>query len=109
MEFWEGAILVIGGIWLVGRMSRASKSSPLNSVSVSASALGTVGPQGNTVATNTDGSSSLIAGEPLTPSAPQIPVNKTVSVNPVTSAPIRSPVLANPVLKAQPKTRVLDL
>jgi hypothetical protein len=69
MEFWEGAILVVGGLWLVGRMSRASASMP---PVLSKAAAGTVTPTGNTTATNTDGSSVLVAGEPLSGSAPAL-------------------------------------
>lgn len=93
MEIWEAAVLIVGGVWLVGRMARNSPTSPLNQIAPSVSAVGTVGPQGNTTATNTDGSSSLIAGEPLTPSAPPLFVPRTVSVNAPGTAIARSPIV----------------
>ena len=68
MEFWEGAILVVGGLWLVGRMSRSSTAKPV----LSQAAAGTVTATGNTTATNTDGSSVLVAGEPLSGIAPPL-------------------------------------
>jgi hypothetical protein len=95
MEFWEGAVLIVGGLWLVGRMSRASATHPLNAKPASISALGTVGPQGNTVATNTDGSTSLIAGEPLTPMAPPLSIAKQVNVNAPSTPVVRSPIVAH--------------
>jgi hypothetical protein len=96
VKVWEAAILIIGGLWLVGRMARASASSPLNKVST-VSAVGTVGPQGNTVATNEAGTSYLIAGEPLTPAGPPILPPIMIGSDPVTSLPVRAPVVPRPV------------
>jgi hypothetical protein len=93
VKFWEAAILIVGGVWLVGRMARASSSSPLNKIVPSVSALGTVGPAGNTVATNQAGTSSLIAGEPLTPAGPSIMPPLTIGTEPVSALPIRTPVV----------------
>jgi hypothetical protein len=102
VEFWEGAILVIGGVWLVGTMARKSATSPINKATTSIVAAGTVTSAGNTIATNTDGSTSLIAGEQLGPSAPSILVNKTVSVN----AP-STPVVNPPIAVASPLRSIL--
>jgi hypothetical protein len=97
MELWEGVILVAGGLWLVGRMSRNSKTHPVSKAMAAsagtASGVGTVGPQGNTVATNTDGSTSLIAGEPLTPIANPIAVPKQVNVNKIATPIVKSPLI----------------
>jgi len=97
MEFWEGAILIVGGLWLVGRMSRNSTTSPLNKVVASVSAIGTVGPTGNTASTNQAGNTSLIAGEPLTPAGPPITINTLIGSSPVTLAPVVSPYLPRQV------------
>jgi hypothetical protein len=105
MEFWEGAVLIVGGLWLVGRMSRASATSPINKVPVTASSIGTVGPQGNTVSTSTDGSTALIAGEPLTPMAPPLIIARTISPAPIATVPFQSPIISRPVatpIKAVP-------
>lgn len=102
MEFWEVAILAVGGVWLVGRMSRASASSPLNMSLASKAAVGTVGPKGNTVATNTDGSSTLVAGEPLTPPGPSIMPPIRHAYNPVVEAPFRTPLtVRSPIARAR--------
>lgn len=106
MEFWEGAVLALGGLWLVGRMSRASASSPLNRPPVSQAALGTVGPAGNTVATNTDGSDTLVAGEPLTPQGPTLNVPRVLSSNPVHALPFRTPITSTSPIA---RNRVLNL
>jgi hypothetical protein len=89
MEFWEGAILLVGGIWLVGQLDKRKTT-----VIATVSSVGTVGPQGNTIATNTDGSTALVAGEPLTPGAASVPIltNTGLTRNPVASYPSRSPV-----------------
>jgi hypothetical protein len=104
MEFWEGAILVVGGIYLVGRMSRRTNPITLPIIGTSIpgtgaqAATGSVGFLGNTVSTNTDGSSALIAGEPLTPAAgPIAPVIQAPhNVLPITSLPVRTPVASAP-------------
>lgn len=88
MKFWEGAIIVIGGIWLIGRISRTDPNHPLNTVKGLGLPSPSVGPGGATVGTNTDGSSSLTAGETLAPAPPigsgAVPVNSTP---PLMSAP----------------------
>lgn len=99
MKFREGAILLVGGVWLVGHMARKSASSPINSAPKSISAAGTTTSAGNTIATNTDGSSSLVAGETLGPRAPMIPVSKTVSVNAPGSPVVKSPILVSGALR----------
>lgn len=75
MKFWEGAILVVGGIWLIGRLSRRLPTHPTNaigSVSSSDSSISNMNSAGPTVGTNTDGSSSLVGGETLQ-AAPPLP------------------------------------
>jgi hypothetical protein len=116
MEWWEGAILIVGGIWLVGRMSRQSPNHPLNagggggSYSAGGGGCNSCGgsstpeptaPQrmtfatpglhpiiaaGPTRGTNTDGSSALIAGESL--SAPAGAIMSSGAI-PAGSIPIR--------------------
>lgn len=98
MELWEGAILAIGGIWLVGTLARRSANSPINKVATSISAVGTTSSAGNTISTNTDGSHSLIAGEPLSGGAPPLPVKKVVSVASPYSSVAKAPIaVANPL------------
>lgn len=65
MEIWEGAILAVGGLWLVGYMSRKNAAHPLNSgVGTSnTSNLTTIG------VAAASGSTDLIAGEPVAPPA----------------------------------------
>lgn len=112
MEFWEGAILALGGIWLVGHMARKSANSPINNIASSISAVGAVSSAGNTISTNTDGSSSLVAGEPLSGGAPTIPVKKVVSVN-APGSPISNPpiAVASPLQRVvgRPIQRIIDL
>lgn len=66
MEWWEGAIVIVGGIWLIGRVSRHSPTHPVNSVPLSLNG-GTARGLNPTTATNMDGSDTLIAGEPFNP------------------------------------------
>lgn len=82
MEFWEGAVLVVGGIWLVGHMSRRSASHPINQVQPTYSS--TVPTLAQT--TNTAGTPSLVSGETLVQPAPTPPVK----INPVVLPPARS-------------------
>jgi hypothetical protein len=62
MEFWEGAVLLVGGIWLVGRVHR-------NQVRTAGIAAPVAMPSyrvpGATSETNTDGSGYLVGGESL--------------------------------------------
>lgn len=107
MEFWEAAVLTLGGLYLIGRMSRSSPTHPLNlgapvvfesgAAGASSGRAGTTTPLGNTIATNTDGSTALIAGEPLTPAAgPFAPVVFVPHLsNPVTQLPRLTPVASS--------------
>lgn len=84
MEFWEGALVVVGGIWLIGRMSRRPQgpvytAAPMM-VSPSNDPSGGLNP---TLATNTAGDSSLTVGEPLgQPATPLRPTRTPVSTRP---------------------------
>lgn len=62
MEFWEGAVLLVGGIWLVGRIHRTQLRS-----NVISGAVMTPEQQvpGATSETNTAGTGHLVWGEPL--------------------------------------------
>jgi hypothetical protein len=62
MEFWEGAILIVGGIWLVGRVHRQQVQRLPASAPVMSPSQRVPGP---TSATNTDGSGFLVSGETL--------------------------------------------
>lgn len=68
MEFWEGAVLVVGGLWLVGKISRQHGSvAHVMPTSLNPSLLGGAG---NTVGTNEAGETSLVAGETLQAAPP---------------------------------------
>lgn len=125
MEFWEGALLVVGGIWLIGRISRNSPNHPVNSV---ASAIALSGTQQNlTNMTNTSGSVAVVAGEPLTGGNEPLqisnirrpitaiqrapvaaPVSTVVKANPIGSFPFR-PVSAAKLTRVSPNPRVVSL
>ena len=62
MEFWEGAVLIVGGIWLVGRLHRVQTRSVAMAGPVSSPAMPVPGP---TSETNLDGSGYLVSGESL--------------------------------------------
>jgi hypothetical protein len=62
MELWEGAVLLVGGIWLVGRMHRIQVQSYPPSMAVGLPSAQVPGP---TSMTNTDGSGFLVLGESL--------------------------------------------
>jgi hypothetical protein len=91
MELWEGAILVVGGLYLVTVMARRQPG-----VAVSPNAnlanLSGRGQSGLTTATNTAGTDYLVAGEQLAAPTPSL-ATSTISVNsqptiPVQSAPV---------------------
>jgi len=87
MEFWEGAILVVGGVWLVGHMSRRSAAHPLNQNQPTYSAVPTLAQS-----TNTAGTSSLVAGESLTqPTGSQLVKSGPVSL-PASGTPVARPI-----------------
>lgn len=67
MEFIEGAILVIGGIWLVGRMSRQSATHPANAAAASPVSIE---PNLTTRTNLAGGTAGLVTGEPLTTATP---------------------------------------
>lgn len=112
MEFWEGAVLVVGGVLLVSYMAKKSGIPPANPTGQSVkgtaqpgSSLMATAPLSNltnlTNITNNAGGSPTRWGEPLEP--PQYPINLPVAgpfvVSPVPIAtPIVSPVVAHPIL-----------
>lgn len=70
MEVWEGALLAVGGLWLVGYMSRRNASHPVNG------SIGTAdGGSGTSAISNlptigagaASGTDTMIAGEPVAP------------------------------------------
>jgi hypothetical protein len=77
MELWEGAILAVGGIFLVGYMSQKNQAAVLAGQSALAAAT-TVTPAGTsnssnlTNITNSAGGQPTVIGEPLEP--PQAPI-----------------------------------
>lgn len=97
MKFWEGAIIVVGGIWLIGRLSRSSASHPVNLAASGAGAAASPSPLlpgGATVETNTDGSNSLVAGETLLPAPPLVGTGITRGT--ISTQPVNQPVMSTP-------------
>jgi hypothetical protein len=88
MELWEGAILAVGGIFLVGYMSQKNQAALLGAQSAAASAT-TVTPAGTsntsnlTNITNQAGGQPTVIGEPLEP--PQAPIFPGAVVGPGTT------------------------
>jgi hypothetical protein len=75
MEFWEGAVLVVGGVWLVSHMANRASTARMtagptvigaNSTSW-LGALGTSNASNLTNITNTAGGQPTVIGEPLEP------------------------------------------
>ena len=94
MEFWEGAILVVGGVWLVAHM--ASKQNRTTQSVIGTSTLGAVGTTNAsnlTNLTNQAGGQPTIWGEPLQPIQPPVVGPYTVSAQPVLT-PMRQPIYA---------------
>lgn len=104
MEFWEGALLVVGGVWLIGHMSRRSHHHPVNSVSAY---INQVPEQNLTNMTNeAGGGTSLTYGEPLLPAQPPLLSGRSVAAGAMvkrtpTSLATRPAVIAS----AAPATR----
>lgn len=84
-EFWEGCVLIIGGLYLVHQVSKAKPAY----VAVSPNANLAADVSGLTNKTNQAGQSSLTLGEPL--AAPQ-PVLQSASV------PVRNPTTTRPIV-----------
>jgi hypothetical protein len=112
MEFWEAAVLTIGGLWLVGRMSRShhqpiatATAATAASMGLSRSAAGTTTSEGNTTSTNLDGSAYLVAGEPLGGPTTQLGVGSGNTTVGVSTSHFSGPVAAprGVVTKPQPK------
>jgi hypothetical protein len=73
LELWEGAVLIVGGVWLVGYMSRRNGVG-LNTVgapSTTVNSSGTSNPSNLTTITNQAGGDPTTWGEPLLPAQPQ--------------------------------------
>jgi len=88
MEFWEGAVIVVGGLWLIGRMSRQSAAHPLNAMPNPTQTTG----QFQTYNSSRAGT-TIIAGENIgisAPALPSAPVNPAAMVVSRPSAPIRA-------------------
>jgi hypothetical protein len=107
MELWEGAILIVGGIWLVGYMS--TRNQQLAAATAAATA-GTSNVSNLTTVTNQAGGTPAVAGESLTPpQPPPLPVNNgsNVIIGTKPIAPV-SPVLTNRLIGTNPRVRVTD-
>lgn len=96
MEFWEGIILVAGGVFLVGHMAKKKTAVGL----VAGSSDGVSNASDLTTYTNQASGYPTIAGEPLEP--PQPPVGAPEIPITVSPHPIVTPVRSNPVLAKAP-------
>jgi hypothetical protein len=106
MELWEGAILVVGGIFLVGYMSRknalaAQSGAGSLSLATTVTPAGTSNASNLTNLTNTAGGYPTIMGEPLEPPQPPISPVKTsfpiFSQMPANPAPVKGTVATSPI------------
>lgn len=106
MELWEGAILVVGGVFLVGYMSQKNQAAVLGAQSAAAAATtinpntGTTNVSNLTNLTNTAGGQPTVMGEPLEP--PQAPIMPGGVIGPATTGagggtPPSAQMPANPV------------
>lgn len=100
MEFWEGAVLVAGGVILVAYFTKNKQTAAAAGVAAQTAtgSAGTTNASNLTNITNMAGGYPTIAGEPLEPpqppvGAPQVPV--TVSTTPVPTPIKNSPVFGN--------------
>jgi hypothetical protein len=92
MEFWEGAILVVGGVWLVSYMANRQTSSTAQVYkTASTGSVGTTNASNLTNITNQAGQTT-VWGEPLEPPAPSI-------ANPTMPARILPSVGPQPIYK----------
>jgi len=112
MELWEGAALVVGGLWLIGRMSR--KTAPTGNLASVAAASNQVGaatvqayaPLGPAGESSNGQTTPLMAGEGFAPApAPMIQVGgapvavQRPAVNPTKSS---APSVAPPTAPVTP-------
>lgn len=80
MEFWEGAVLVVGGLWLIGKVARQAPNQLVSHVMPTSLNTSLLGGAGNTVGTNHAGDSSLVSGETLQDAPPLPPQSRGVMV-----------------------------
>jgi hypothetical protein len=102
MELWEGAALIIGGVWLVGYMSRKNAAQTPMQASVGAPVVavplgGTTNQSNLTTVTNQAGGAGTTWGEPLEPPKPNPitgVINPAWGANPprIAPMPVRYPV-----------------
>jgi hypothetical protein len=80
MEFWEGAILVVGGVWLVSHMAnKANMGAPGPSV-IGANSTNWLGALGVSNASNLTNITNQAGGQPTVIGEPLQPVQGTVRV-----------------------------
>jgi hypothetical protein len=85
MEFWEGAILVVGGVWLVSHMANKTNQQRFSGgptvIGANSTnwlgALGVSNASNLTNITNTAGGQPTVLGEPLQPMQPGVSVPGT--------------------------------
>lgn len=94
MEFWEGAILIVGGVWLVAHMAKRQNQTAQTVIGVaSQGSQGTSNQSNLTTITNQAGGTPTIYGEPLEPL--QAPISNVIQM----PARVVSPISAQPVYK----------
>jgi hypothetical protein len=102
MEFIEGAVLVVGGLWLVGRMSRKLDSHPANQPAPLVAPAST---PNVTNMTNTAGDPAIVWGEPLDPVVlPKLPITPKIVVS--TGSPTVPVVKLPPTIAPENKNMV---
>lgn len=106
MEFWEGAILVVGGVWLVKHMANRHRSALANvSAQSSLGSAGTSNASNLTNITNTAGGYPTIAGEPLDSPQPPIMVPIVKPAQPIAIRPVAMPKAVTVNSKVVPFSR----
>lgn len=108
MEFWESAILIVGGVWLVSYMAKQRQSAQTSVVGTSIlGSAGTSNTSNLTDITNTAGGYPTTYGEPLMPPQPPIspmrPVYTGSPAGPAPNAPkIPVSIISTGTFSAQP-------
>ncbi len=99
MELWEGAALVVGGLWLIGRMSRKSATAPVAvlastapaSNSITAPMLQVLTPQGPAGEASNGQTQPVLSGEGfLPPPSSNIQVGGVIAVGKPLPKPVQT-------------------
>jgi len=94
MELWEGAVLAVGGLWLVGYMSRKNAGHPVNAAN---SGITNASNLTNTGVAASSGAPSLVAGEPVAAPVRMQPIGTPIQRIGTLSTPNRPGVPVRPI------------